>query len=119
MNNKKKLHERRKTRVRSKFTYSNKNRLCVIRSLNHISAQIVSPDGIIITSASTKDKSFRDEHSDTNLKKVEKAALIGKRIANLAQDKGLTDICFDRSGYLYHGRVKALADAAREAGLQF
>ena len=93
--------------------------MTVTRSLNHISTQVISPEGKFISSASTKDKSFLAQTKGKKLTKKEKASLIGNIIAKRIQEKGLSEICFDRSGYLYHGRIKALAEGAREAGLKF
>ncbi len=92
-------------------------RLCVYKSLNHIYAQIVDDEnGVTLAAASTLDKELSDLPSKTN---IEAAKAVGKRIAVKAQEKGITKVVFDRSGYKYHGRVAALADAARENGLQF
>ena len=93
-------------------------RLCVFRSLNHIYAQVIDDSqGHTLVSASTLDPEIRGE---TNGKaKTGKAELIGSMIAKRALDKGIKQVAFDRGGYKYHGRVKALAEAARQAGLQF
>ncbi len=92
-------------------------RLCVYRSPRHIYAQIISANGDAIqASASTLDKSLRTGGATGNL---EGAAKVGQMIAERAKAAGFEKVAFDRSGYKYHGRVKALADAAREGGLQF
>jgi len=92
-------------------------RLCVYRSLNHIYAQVIDDvNGHTLVSASTLDKELRDLPSRTN---VEAAKKVGDLIGRRALDKGITQVVFDRGGYKYHGRVAALADAAREAGLKF
>jgi large subunit ribosomal protein L18 len=91
-------------------------RLCVSRSNQHIYAQIISPNGDqVLAAASTLDKELRDAASSN----IEAAANVGKLIAERAKAAGITEVAFDRSGFKYHGRVKALADAAREGGLQF
>jgi len=91
-------------------------RLCVYRSPRHIYAQIISPDGSVVrASASTVDKDLRGEKSGNK----DSATRVGKLIAERAIQAGIQRVAFDRSGYKFHGRIKALADAAREAGLQF
>ena len=90
-------------------------RLCVYRTLNHIYAQIIDDKkGITLVSASSKDKEITAKGST-----VAGAAAVGKLVAERAIQAGLKEVVFDRSGYLYHGRVKAVAEAAREAGLSF
>jgi large subunit ribosomal protein L18 len=91
-------------------------RLSVYRSLNHIYAQVIDDlKSVTVVSASTKEKGA----SNTAGGNVAAAKQVGKLIAERAKAKGVTRVVFDRGGYQYHGRVKALADAAREAGLQF
>ncbi|ACZ01722.1 50S ribosomal protein L18 [Streptobacillus moniliformis] len=91
-------------------------RLTVFRSLTNIFAQLIDDTtGRTLVSASTIEKGNKVEHGSN----VEAAKLIGKRIAEKAKAAGITKVVFDRSGYIYTGRVKALADAAREAGLEF
>ena len=91
-------------------------RLCVYRSPRHIYAQIISPDGDLIqASASTLEKSLKVGATGN----ADSAAKVGTLIAERAKAAGVEKVAFDRSGYKYHGRVKALADAAREGGLQF
>ena len=86
--------------------------------MKHIYAQIIDDDaGYTLVSASTLDADVRAQVD--GLSKVEQAELVGKRIAEKAQSKGVTRVVFDRGGYVYHGRVKALADASREGGLVF
>ncbi|MBN1487188.1 MAG: 50S ribosomal protein L18 [Anaerolineae bacterium] len=93
-------------------------RLNIYRSLNHIYAQVINDEvGHTLASASTLDKGVRDQVAD--LPKVEQAKVVGKVVAERALANGVKKIVFDRGGYKYHGRVKALADAAREAGLEF
>ena len=92
-------------------------RLNVYRSLNHIYVQVVDDQaGKTLVSASTNKGKKAGKASGGNLAA---AKAVGKQIAELAKAKGVTKVVFDRGGYIYHGRVKALADAAREAGLQF
>ena len=92
------------------------NRLCVFRSPRHIYAQVISPEGDkVLASASTVEKDNRSGATGN----VDAAGKVGKMIAERAKAAGVESVAFDRSGYAYHGRVKALADAARESGLQF
>ena len=92
-------------------------RLNVFRSLHHIYAQVIDDaTGTTLVAASTNEPDTRASVSGT---KVDRARAVGKTIAERAKDKGINAVVFDRGGYLYHGRVKALADAAREAGLEF
>ncbi len=92
-------------------------RLNVFRSLNHIYAQIIDDSqGTTLVAASTNEPGLRGKLSGS---KTERARVVGKAVAERARAKGVQAVVFDRSGYLYHGRVKALADAAREAGLEF
>lgn len=111
---------KRQRRVRKKVKgTSDQPRLCVFRSLKHIYAQIIDDStGYTLASVSSlsKDISAKLEGHGCN-KKV--SAVVGKAIADLAATKGIKKVVFDRNGFLYHGRVKALSDAAREAGLQF
>jgi len=109
---------RRGKRTRAKMSEIGVNRLCVHRTSVHIYAQIVSPTGDkVLASASTVDKEVRDTLQGTG--NIDAASTVGKLIAERAKSNGIDNIAFDRSGFKYHGRVKALADAAREAGLQF
>ncbi len=90
--------------------------MCVFRSSRHISVQVVDDSvGKTLASASTYEKDFRD--SNANGGNVAAAAIVGKKIAERALAAGVTAVAFDRKGYQYHGRVQALADAARDAGL--
>lgn len=111
MNERKKSRLRRAKRARAKISELRVNRLCIFRSPRHIYAQVISPDHQVLASASSL-----GENKTGN---VESAAEVGKSIAEKAKAAGVTSVAFDRSGYQYHGRVKALADAAREAGLEF
>lgn len=110
---------RRHARVRSKVSgTADLPRLNVFRSLTEIYAQLIDDQtGITLTSASTIDKELRSEVDGK--KKIEQARLVGEALAKRAKDKGIESIVFDRGGYRYSGRVKALAEGAREGGLQF
>jgi large subunit ribosomal protein L18 len=103
-------------RIRSRVAGSQERpRLAVFRSLNHIYAQVIDDQqGHTLVAAASTEKDLRGKGGN-----VEGAKLIGKAIAERAKEKGIKKVVFDRGGYLYHGRVKALADAAREAGLEF
>ncbi|MCE5285017.1 MAG: 50S ribosomal protein L18 [Pelosinus sp.] len=91
-------------------------RLNVFRSLSNIYAQVINDEnGTTIVSASTKDKDIKLEYGGN----IEAAKAVGAAVAKLALEKGITKVVFDRGGYIYHGRVAALAEAAREAGLEF
>jgi large subunit ribosomal protein L18 len=111
--------KRRHVRVRARVMgTATRPRLCVFRSLNHIYAQIVDDSaGHTLVSASSLDAEIRDKV--TGKKKTESAELVGSLVAQHALNKGIKQIAFDRGGYKYHGRVKALAEAARKAGLDF
>jgi large subunit ribosomal protein L18 len=115
-----KLFQKRRTRVRARLarTSTNRPRLSVFRSSKHIYAQIIDDvAGRTLAAASSLDKDLREglkTGADKNA-----AAAVGKLIAERAKAAGVTAIVFDRGGYLFHGRVKALADAAREGGLDF
>ena len=92
-------------------------RLNVYRSLNHIYTQLIDDEkGVTIASASSVTAKGEEKKSGGN---IAAATSVGRLIAERAKEKGVTKIVFDRGGYLYHGRIKALADAAREAGLEF
>lgn len=110
--------ERRHRRVRSRGVSgtANRPRLCVFRSLNHIYAQIIDDErGSTLVAASSLEPSLRDQKK----RKAEMAAAVGSLVAQRAQAKSITQVVFDRGGYKYHGRVKALAEAARGTGLNF
>lgn len=110
---------RRKRRIRKKiFGTAERPRLTVYRSNEHIYAQVINDvEGHTLVSASTIDKTLRDELS--SLKKAEAAHVVGKSVAVRAKEKGCQHVVFDRNGYLYHGRVAAVANGAREGGLEF
>ena len=118
MFNKKEARLRRARKTRAKIAELKAVRLCVNRTNCHIYAQIISPcGGKVLASASTLDKSVRGDVANGDNKAA--AAAIGKLIAERAKAAGVEQVAFDRSGLQYHGRVKALAEAAREAGLKF
>ena len=106
-------------RMRNRFAgTAERPRLAVFRSNNHMYAQIIDDTvGNTLVAASTLEKDVKAELEKTN--NVEAAAYLGKVIAEKAKAKGITDVVFDRGGFIYQGKVKALADAAREAGLNF
>lgn len=109
---------RRARKTRAKIAELAVARLCVHRTNCHIYAQVIDATGSrVLTSASTQEKALRSEIKNGG--NVEAARLIGQRIAERAKQAGVTRVAFDRGGYAYHGRVKALAEAAREHGLQF
>ncbi len=111
--------KRRHLRVRKHVSGTpEKPRLNVYRSLNEIYAQVIDDEaGITITSASSVDASIRDQMGDKS--KTEQASLIGEEVAKRAKDKGVLKVVFDRGGFRYMGRVKALAEGARKGGLEF
>lgn len=109
---------RRATKARKKMLELGATRLVVHRTPRHIYAQVIAPNSTtVLASASTVEKSVRELVKYTG--NVDAAAVVGKAIAERALEKGVTVVAFDRSGFQYHGRVAALATAAREAGLQF
>jgi large subunit ribosomal protein L18 len=107
---------RRARRARTRIRELGINRLSVHRTPRHIYAQVFAPGGEkVLASASTLDKDLRGGSTGN----IEAAAAVGKLVAERAKEAGIDKVAFDRSGYKYHGRVKALADAARENGLDF
>lgn len=108
---------RRATRARKKIQELGVNRLVVHRTPRHIYAQVISPAAQVLATASTVEKAVKEQVKYSG--NVDAAKAVGKAIAERAVEKGVTNVAFDRSGFKYHGRVAALADAAREAGLQF
>jgi len=116
MIDKKQSRLRRARRTRAKIRELGVSRLTVNRTPRHIYAQIIASSGdTVLVSASTVEKDLRSGKTGN----ADAATSVGKLIAERAKAQGITDVAFDRSGFRYHGRVKALADAAREAGLQF
>lgn len=119
---KKQSRLRRAVASRRKISELRANRLSVFRSNQHIYANIISPEGDkVLVSASTLEPEVRKTLADQGGKanNVAAAGIVGKRVAEKAKAAGIELVAFDRSGFRYHGRVKALADAAREAGLKF
>lgn len=110
---------RRHSRVRKKISgTAEAPRMSVYRSLNHIYVQVIDDvKGVTLCSASTMDKEVKGEITD--MTKTDAAKLVGKKVAERALAKGVKTVVFDRGGYLYTGRVQAVADGAREAGLNF
>ena len=116
MSDKKVSRQRRAKRVRMKIREQGVTRLCVNRTPRHIYAQIIAAGGDkILATASTLEKELRAGSTGN----IDAASAVGKLVAERAVAAGVTSVAFDRSGFKYHGRVKALADAAREAGLEF
>lgn len=116
MNEKKRSRHRRARRSRMKMREQGVTRLSVTRTPRHIYAQVLSADGgTVLAQASTLEKDLRDGTTGN----VDAATRVGALIADRAKQAGVSQVAFDRSGYKYHGRVKALADAAREGGLEF
>ncbi len=113
------IHRKKHKRIRNRFSgTAERPRLCVFRSNNHMYAQIIDDvAGNTIVSASTLQGDVKEGLDKTN--NVEAATKLGQVIAKKALDNGIKEVVFDRGGYIYQGKVKALADAAREAGLQF
>lgn len=110
--------KRRHLRVRKKiFGTSDVPRFTVHKSLKNIYAQLIDDEeGITLAAASTQDKALKGEELGCNIESAEK---VGELLAKRALEKGIKEVVFDRSGYRYHGRIKALAEAARKAGLEF
>jgi large subunit ribosomal protein L18 len=116
MNVKKEARIRRARRSRSQMREQGAVRLCVNRTPRHIYAQVISADGrAVLASASTVEKELREGATGN----IEAAKKVGALIASRAKEAGVSQVAFDRSGFKYHGRVAALADAAREGGLEF
>lgn len=115
---KKQTRLRRARRGRAHIRKLGASRLCVHRTPRHIYAQVIAADGDkVLASASTLDGDVRKGVGKTG--NIDAATAVGKMIAERARAAGITQVAFDRSGFKYHGRVKALADAARENGLEF
>jgi large subunit ribosomal protein L18 len=109
---------RKRRRIRKRISGTNeKPRMSVFRSNKQIYVQLIDDvAGVTLASASSRDKKIAEK---TGLKKTEQAKLVGKMIAEISKSKGINTVVFDRGGYLYHGRVKQLAEGAREGGLKF
>lgn len=116
--NKKQARLRRARKTRARIKRIGANRLCIYRTPRHVYAQIIAPDSSsVIASASTVDKEIRSQVKSTG--NVDAAIVVGKVLAERARAAGVTNVAFDRSGFKYHGRIKALADSARENGIEF
>ena len=111
------LFKKRQSRTRHRLTtHGTRPRLTVFRSGKHIYAQVIDDTkAVTVAAASTNEKDAKEGKSWN----IEAASHVGKKIADRAKAAGVTQVMFDRGGYIYHGRIKALADAAREAGLEF
>jgi large subunit ribosomal protein L18 len=108
---------RRARQTRLKIAELKTVRLSVHRSNGHIYAQVIDPGAKVLATASSLEPEVRKQLANGG--NIKAAAIVGRRIAEKAKAKGVEQVAFDRSGYRYHGRVKALAEAAREAGLKF
>ena len=119
MENKRLGRIQRHRRIRKRVMgLAERPRLCVFRSHKHLYAQIVDDfQGKVVLGVSTLDQTLRKARSSGG--NVTAAVALGKRVAEIAKKRGITKVVFDRGGYIYHGRIKALADAAREGGLEF
>ena len=118
MNSKKQTRIRRAKKSRMKIRELGVHRLCIHRTPRHIYAQVISPEGDkVLASASTLDADVKSAVKSTG--NMDAASAVGKAIAEKSKAAGVSSVAFDRSGFKYHGRVKALADAARESGLEF
>jgi large subunit ribosomal protein L18 len=118
MNPKEAARQKRKQRIRKKIGGGERLRLSVFRSSKHIYAQIIDDsNGQTLTAASTLSSELKDGLK--GLKKLEAAQAVGKLLATKAKSQGIQRVVFDRNGFLYHGRVKAMADSCRENGLEF
>ena len=113
------LRAKKHMRIRNRVNgTAERPRLAVFRSNDHMYAQIIDDTvGNTLVSASTNEKAVKAELDKTN--NIEAAAYVGKLVAERAKEKGITEVVFDRGGFLYHGKIEALAEAAREAGLVF
>ena len=114
---KKQSRLRRARRTRAKIRELRAPRLCIHRTARHMYAQVIDVEGKVVANATTQQKDIVSGLKYTG--NAEAAAAVGKAIAERATAKGVSEVAFDRSGFQYHGRVQALADAAREAGLKF
>ena len=115
---KKESRLRRAKRARGQINLLGINRLCVFRTPRHIYAQVIDDDkGVTLAAASTVEKVTQSELEGK--KKVDQAKIVGQLVAERSIEAGIKKVVFDRGGFIYHGRVKALADASREAGLEF
>jgi len=115
---KKESRKRRAQKTRGRIGLLGVNRLCVHRTPRHIYAQIISPNGSeVLASASTLDKGIKKQIKYGG--NIDAATVVGKMLGERAKKAGITKVAFDRSGFKYHGRIKSLADAVRETGVEF
>lgn len=121
VNKKQEMRLKRKRRIRKKISGTpDCPRLSVFRSARHIYAQVIDDvSGVTLAAASTVEKAVKDQSDLAGKKKAEVAGFVGKLVGQRAQEKGVSQVVFDRGGFLYHGRVKAVSEGAREAGLKF
>ena len=118
MKSKKQARIRRATRTRARIRSRGIDRLCIHRTPKHLYAQVIAANGSeVLVSASTLDKDIRGEVKYSG--NVDAAIVVGKKLGERAKKAGVKQVAFDRSGFKYHGRIKALAEAAREQGLEF
>lgn len=118
MKSKKQARIKRATRTRARIRMKGIDRLCIHRTPKHLYAQVIAANGSeVLASASTLDKDIRGEVKYSG--NVDAATVVGKKLGERAKKAGVKQVAFDRSGFKYHGRIKALADAAREQGLEF
>ena len=118
MSQKKNARLRRASKARNRIRRQGAMRLCVFKSPKHFYAQIIDQDvGQVVVSASTIEPDFKKQLASGG--NVDAAVKLGARLADKAREAGVREVAFDRSGYKYHGRVKAMADSAREGGLKF
>ena len=118
MSQKKVARLKRASRTRNRIRRKGAMRLCVFKSPRHFYAQIIDQDvGQVVVSASTIEPDFKKQYANGG--NIDAAVKLGARLADKAREAGVIEVAFDRSGYKYHGRVKAMADAAREGGLKF
>lgn len=109
---------RRARKARGRIKHLGVNRLCVYKTPRHVYAQVIAPNGSeVLASASSLDKEIKGQIKYSG--NVEAATVVGKFLAERAKKAGISQVAFDRSGFKYHGRIKALADAAREQGMEF
>ncbi len=109
---------RRATKTRAKIKQLGVNRLCVYKTPRHVYAQVIAPNGSeVLASSSSLDKEVKGQVKYSG--NIDAAITVGKILAERAKKVGISKVAFDRSGFKYHGRIKALADAAREQGMEF
>lgn len=110
--------DRRKKKIRKKILRQNKLRLTVYKSNKHIYAQLFVCDGSkVLASASSLDKNFKEQTVGKKLSKIEKAVLVGRILSSILKNKNIFSVVFDRSGFKFHGRIKAVADSIKEHGI--